>query len=102
VSLVEPRPFLVEYLPLYNARQARRHAAKPGMTGWTQVNGRNALSWEEKFEFHVWYVENRSFWLDLTILWLTAGKVIRREGISQDGNVTMERFSGSGSELSSQ
>lgn len=95
MSLVGPRPLLVEYLPLYSAEQARRHEVRPGITGWAQVNGRNALSWEERFRLDVWYVDHRSFWLDLRILLLTVRKVIVREGISQQGSATMERFRGS-------
>lgn len=95
LSLVGPRPLLMEYLPLYNAEQARRHLVKPGITGWAQVNGRNAISWEDKFKYDVWYVDHQSFWLDIRILWLTILKVVRSEGISQTGNVTMERFQGS-------
>ena len=95
MSLVGPRPLLVEYLPLYSKEQARRHEVRPGITGWAQVNGRNAISWDEKFELDVWYVENQSFWLDLKILFLTVKKVFVREGISQEGQVTMERFTGS-------
>ena len=95
LSLVGPRPLLMEYLPLYNAEQARRHSVKPGITGWAQVNGRNAISWEDKFKYDVWYVDHQSFWLDIRILWLTILKVVRSEGISQAGNVTMERFQGS-------
>lgn len=94
MSLVGPRPLLMEYIPLYSAQQARRHEVRPGLTGWAQVNGRNALSWEEKFEFDLWYVENRSFWLDLRIIWITLVKVARREGISQNGEATMARFEG--------
>ena len=94
MSLVGPRPLLMEYLPLYSARQARRHEVRPGLTGWAQVNGRNALSWDEKFELDVWYVENRSFALDLKILWLTLLTVIRRKGISSDGHATMPPFTG--------
>jgi len=94
LSLVGPRPLLMEYLPLYNAEQARRHLVKPGITGWAQVNGRNAISWEDKFRYDVWYVDHRSFWLDLKILWLTVKKVVRSEGVSQAGNVTMEKFRG--------
>lgn len=94
MSLVGPRPLLMEYLPLYSPRQARRHEVRPGITGWAQVNGRNALSWEERFELDVWYVENRSLLLDLRILLLTVRKVLRREGISQEGHVTMEKFHG--------
>lgn len=94
MSLVGPRPLLMEYLPLYNARQAKRHDVRPGLTGWAQINGRNALSWEEKFELDVWYVENRSFWLDLKIIFLTIKKVLVREGISAAGEATMSRFMG--------
>ncbi|HET8655869.1 MAG TPA: sugar transferase [Longimicrobiaceae bacterium] len=95
MSLVGPRPLLMEYLPLYTAEQARRHDVRPGVTGWAQVNGRNALSWEEKFALDVWYVDHRSFRLDLEILLLTAKKVFAREGISQQGQATAERFRGS-------
>jgi sugar transferase EpsL len=94
MSLVGPRPLLVEYLGRYSARQARRHEVKPGVTGWAQVHGRNAVSWEEKLEMDVWYVENRSFWLDVRILGMTVGKVLRREGISQAGRATVEEFRG--------
>ncbi|TAJ77011.1 MAG: sugar transferase [Gallionellaceae bacterium] len=94
MSLVGPRPLLVEYLPLYSTEQARRHEARPGITGWAQVNGRNAISWEEKFKLDVWYVDNRSFWLDVKILWLTVWRVVRRTDISQEGHVTMEKFRG--------
>lgn len=94
MSLVGPRPLLVEYLPLYTAEQARRHEVRPGITGWAQVNGRNALSWEEKFNLDVWYVNNQSFFLDLKILFRTFKKVFIREGISSDGHVTMEKFTG--------
>ena len=94
MSLVGPRPLLNEYLPLYDARQARRHEVRPGITGWAQVNGRNALSWEEKFELDVWYVENRSMLLDLAILWKTAIAVVRRDGISSQGHATMPPFKG--------
>lgn len=97
LSLVGPRPLLMEYLPLYTKEQARRHDVKPGITGWAQVNGRNALSWEEKFALDVWYVDNRSFWLDLKILWLTVLKVGKREGINQPGHATREKFKGVGS-----
>ncbi|WP_292654778.1 sugar transferase [Nitratifractor sp.] len=95
MSFVGPRPLLEEYLPLYNDFQARRHEVKPGITGWAQVNGRNAISWEEKFEHDVWYVDHCSFGLDLKILWLTVLKVFKREGISQEGEATMEKFKGS-------
>lgn len=94
VSLVGPRALLMEYLPLYNAEQARRHEVKPGITGWAQVNGRNAISWEEKFRFDVWYVDHHSFLLDMKILWMTLLKVVRSEGVAQDGHVTMEKFRG--------
>lgn len=95
MSLVGPRPLLVEYLPLYTLDQARRHELQPGITGWAQVNGRNALSWDEKFKLDVWYVDNRSFWLDVKILWLTVKKVLVREGVSAAGEATMSRFRGS-------
>jgi sugar transferase EpsL len=94
MSLVGPRPLLMEYLPLYLAEQARRHEARPGITGWAQVNGRNAISWEEKFKLDVWYVDNRALWLDMKILWLTVLRVICRSDISQEGHVTMEKFRG--------
>ncbi len=94
MSLVGPRPLLMEYLPLYTSEQARRHDVRPGITGWAQVNGRNALSWEEKFALDVWYVDNHGFLLDLKILLLTAKKVLVREGIQADGNATMPRFTG--------
>ncbi len=96
MSFVGPRPLLPEYLPLYNARQRKRHDVKPGITGWAQVNGRNAISWEQKFEYDVWYVENQSFALDLKILFKTVLKVFKREGIAQDGQVTAEVFRGNG------
>lgn len=96
MSLVGPRPLLMEYLPLYSPEQARRHEVRPGVTGWAQINGRNALSWEEKFRLDVWYVDNRSFWLDLKILALTVKKVFVREGISAAGEVTAAKFTGSG------
>ncbi len=95
MSLVGPRPLLMEYLPLYSPEQARRHEVRPGITGWAQVNGRNAISWEQKFEYDVWYVDNQSFWLDIKILWLTVKKVFVRDGISADGEVTMPKFTGS-------
>lgn len=95
MSLVGPRPLLVQYLPLYSTEQARRHNVRPGITGWAQVNGRNAISWEDKFKLDVWYVDNQSFWLDLKILFLTVKKVFVREGISADGHVTIEPFKGS-------
>ncbi len=95
MSLVGPRPLLVEYLPLYTPEQARRHEVRPGITGWAQVNGRNAISWEEKFKLDVWYVDNQSLWLDLKILWLTIKKVLVRDGISAQGDATMPKFTGS-------
>lgn len=95
MSLVGPRPLLMEYLPRYSPEQARRHEVRPGITGWAQVNGRNAISWEEKFKLDVWYVDHQSFLLDLKILWMTFVKVFRREGISQEGQATMEEFMGS-------
>jgi lipopolysaccharide/colanic/teichoic acid biosynthesis glycosyltransferase len=94
MSLVGPRPLLMEYLPLYTPEQARRHEVRPGVTGWAQINGRNALSWNEKFQLDVWYVDNQGFWLDIKILWLTVRKVIMRDGISALGEVTMPRFTG--------
>jgi lipopolysaccharide/colanic/teichoic acid biosynthesis glycosyltransferase len=94
MSLVGPRPLLMEYLPLYSAEQYRRHEVRPGVTGWAQINGRNALSWEDKFRLDVWYVNNRSIWLDCKILFLTVKKVLVRDGISADGEVTMPKFSG--------
>jgi lipopolysaccharide/colanic/teichoic acid biosynthesis glycosyltransferase len=95
MSLVGPRPLLLEYLPRYSAVQSRRHEVKPGITGWAQVNGRNSVTWEEKFQLDVWYVDHQSFWLDLKILWITFVKVIRREGISKQGHATMPEFAGS-------
>ncbi|WP_459501918.1 sugar transferase [Bacillus sp. C1] len=97
ISLVGPRPLLIEYLPLYTPEQARRHEVRPGITGWAQVNGRNAISWEAKFKLDVWYVDNQSFWLDIKILFLTVAKVFKSEGISQQGHVTMQKFTGSNS-----
>jgi len=97
LSLVGPRPLLMEYLPLYSREQARRHEVRPGITGWAQVNGRNAISWEERFRLDVWYVEHQSFWLDMKILWMTLLKVVRSEGVSQQGHATMEKFRGSAS-----
>ena len=94
MSLVGPRPLLMDYLPLYTPVQARRHEVRPGLTGWAQINGRNAISWEEKFALDVWYVDNRSFWLDLKIIAMTVARVLKRSGISADGEVTMPRFTG--------
>lgn len=94
MSMVGPRPLLMEYLPLYSFQQARRHEVRPGITGWAQINGRNAISWEEKFELDLWYVNNRNFWLDIKILWLTVRKVLKREGINAEGEATTARFSG--------
>ena len=94
MSLVGPRPLLMQYLDRYTPEQARRHEVKPGLTGWAQVNGRNAITWEEKFALDVWYVDNRSFWLDLKILAMTAWKVLKREGISAEGEATMPEFMG--------
>jgi lipopolysaccharide/colanic/teichoic acid biosynthesis glycosyltransferase len=94
MSLVGPRPLLMDYLPLYSPTQARRHDVRPGVTGWAQVNGRNALGWEEKFALDVWYVENHSIALDLKVIWMTIRKVISREGISAAGDATMPRFTG--------
>lgn len=95
LSLVGPRPLLMEYLPLYSPEQARRHEVRPGITGWAQVNGRNAISWEERFKLDVWYVDHRSFLLDMKILWMTLLRVVRSEGVSQQGHATMEKFRGS-------
>jgi len=99
MSLVGPRPLLVDYLPLYSPEQARRHEVRPGLTGWAQVNGRNATTWEERFRLDVWYVDHRSFWLDLRILARTVGLVLRREGVHAEGEVTMPAFRGSGDRL---
>lgn len=96
MSLVGPRPLLMEYLPLYTAEQARRHEVNPGITGWAQVNGRNSISWEEKFELDIWYVNHQNCLLDLKILFMTLLKVLRRDGIAQSGHVTAERFQGGG------
>jgi len=98
MSLVGPRPLLVEYLPLYSSKQARRHEVKPGITGWAQVNGRNAISWDEKFDLDVWYVDNQSILLDIKILSMTIKKVITRSGINQDRQATMEKFKGNNEE----
>lgn len=95
MSLVGPRPLLLEYLPLYTREQIRRQDVRPGITGWAQVNGRNAISWEDKFKLDVWYVDHRSLWLDMRILWMTVRKVLRRDGISAEGEVTITRFTGS-------
>ena len=100
MSLVGPRPLLMEYLDRYTPEQARRHEVKPGITGWAQVNGRNAITWEEKFKYDVWYVDNWSLWLDIKIIFLTISKVIKGEGINQPGRATMEEFMGSKEKLS--
>ena len=94
MSLVGPRPLLMEYVSLYSEEQFRRHEVRPGVTGWAQVNGRNAISWEDKFKLDIWYVDNRSFWLDIKILFLTVKKVLVRDGISGEGEVTMSKFTG--------
>ena len=94
MSLIGPRPLLVQYLPLYNERQIKRHDVTPGLTGWSQINGRNSLTWNEKFELDVWYVENWSLWLDIKIFFMTFYKVFKREGISQEGQATAEFFNG--------
>lgn len=94
MSLVGPRPLLVKYLDRYTSEQARRHEVKPGITGWAQVNGRNAITWEEKFKYDVWYVDNWNFWLDIKIIFMSIAKVIKGEGINQPGQVTMEEFKG--------
>jgi lipopolysaccharide/colanic/teichoic acid biosynthesis glycosyltransferase len=96
MSLVGPRPLLMDYLPLYSPEQARRHEVRPGITGWAQVNGRNALSWEQKFRHDVWYVDNHSLWLDLKILMMTVRKVVIRDGIDDTGGVGMKKFEGNG------
>lgn len=101
MSLVGPRPLLMQYLERYTPEQKRRHEVRPGITGWAQVNGRNAITWEEKFALDVWYVDNQSLWLDLRILMLTVWKVLRREAISQAGNATMTEFMGTSSTTSS-
>lgn len=95
MSLVGPRPLLMDYLPLYNPEQARRHCVRPGITGWAQVNGRNTVSWEDRFKMDTWYVDNRSLWLDTKILFNTFMKVLNREGIAANGEVTMKKFNGS-------
>jgi sugar transferase EpsL len=95
MSLVGPRPLLMQYMKRYTPEQARRHEVKPGITGWAQVNGRNAITWEEKFKLDIWYVDNRSLWLDIKIIFLTIWKIFKREGISQPGQATMEEFRGS-------
>jgi lipopolysaccharide/colanic/teichoic acid biosynthesis glycosyltransferase len=99
MAIVGPRPFIADYLDLYTQEQMTRHNARPGITGWAQVNGRNALSWEEKFAFDIWYVANRSFWLDIRILFLTVKKVLVRHGISADNDETMPRFTGTQSDV---
>jgi lipopolysaccharide/colanic/teichoic acid biosynthesis glycosyltransferase len=99
MSLIGPRPLLVRYLPLYSAKQNRRHEVRPGITGWAQVNGRNTISWEQKFDYDVWYVDHVTFWLDLKIIALTLKKVILQEGISSTGSVTMEPFEGTSSKI---
>jgi lipopolysaccharide/colanic/teichoic acid biosynthesis glycosyltransferase len=98
MSIVGPRPLLMRYLDRYTSEQARRHEVKPGLTGWAQVNGRNMISWEEKFELDVWYVDNQSFWLDLKIISITLKKVLRREGISAEGEATVQEFLGTRSQ----
>ena len=94
MSLIGPRPLLVQYLPLNSKEQARRHEVRPGITGWAQVNGRNAISWQKKFELDVWYVNNCTLWTDIKIIWITIMKVIKRADISQEGQATMEAFNG--------
>ncbi|WP_435980190.1 sugar transferase [Psychrobacter sp. DM4] len=100
MSLVGPRPLLMEYLPLYNDEQARRHHVRPGITGYAQINGRNAISWDEKFALDIWYVDHQSFWLDIKILFKTVQKVIVRDGINADGEATMSKFTGNNTRLS--
>jgi len=94
MSIVGPRPLLMEYLPIYTKEQSRRHEVRPGITGWAQVNGRNSISWEEKFRLDLWYVDNRSFWLDIKVIYLTIKKVLTRDGISAKGEATMSKFTG--------
>jgi len=94
MSIIGPRPLLIEYLPLYNDEQKKRHLVKPGITGWAQVNGRNGISWEDKFKLDVWYVENISFWLDMKIIFLTIYKIFKKEGITSENSATMEKFIG--------
>lgn len=94
MSFVGPRPLLVKYLPLYNKEQSRRHDVLPGLTGWAQVNGRNAINWEEKFKLDIWYVDHQSFWLDIKIILMTLTKVVKKEGINQPGHATAEEFTG--------
>lgn len=96
MTLVGPRPLLPEYVPLYSVEQARRHNVKPGITGWAQINGRNAISWEKKFQLDVWYVDNRSLWLDIKILFRTFSKVLKKEDINHEGEATMTKFTGQG------
>lgn len=98
LSLVGPRPLLMEYLPLYSKEQWRRHEVRPGITGWAQVNGRNALSWKSRFELDVWYVDNRSFWLDIKILFMTVIKTLKHDGINERGEATMSKFTGNSNE----
>lgn len=102
ISLVGPRPLLMEYLPLYNKRQARRHEVKPGITGWAQVNGRNAVTWEQKFELDVWYVENHTFWLDLKILLLTVYKLFDRQEVDRHEAIIVQDFTGSGGDTTNE
>jgi len=97
ISFVGPRPLLPEYMPHYSPFQARRHEIRPGLTGWAQVNGRNQISWEQKFEYDVWYVDNHSLWLDIKIWWMTFQKVYKREGVNAEGEATYKKFTGSGS-----
>src|SRR5690606_29698320 len=94
MSLVGPRPLLMEYLPLYSPEQARRHEVRPGITGWAQINGRNAISWEEKFALDVWYIDHQTCWLDMKILWMTVMRVLKRDGVNADGEATMTKFTG--------
>lgn len=94
MSLVGPRPLLIEYLPLYNSMERRRHEVLPGITGWAQINGRNLITWDKKFDLDVWYVNNQSLWLDIKILWLTIKKVFSRDGINQSKDITMDKFKG--------
>ena len=95
MALIGPRPLLVQYLPLYSPEQARRHEVRPGISGWAQCHGRNAISWTEKFKLDVWYVDHCTLWTDIKVIWITIMKVLKRDGISQEGNATMEAFNGS-------
>lgn len=94
MALIGPRPLLVQYLPLYSKEQMRRHEVRPGISGWAQCHGRNAITWKQKFEYDVWYVDHLSFWVDIQVIWITIQKVLKRDGISEEGHATMEPFNG--------